>query len=88
MATNGTLGSVEGLDDGGDAGECLEKADPEQKLLHGTLLDGEVVKLHHSSTTELTLKTGEFVQILNNHASSGKHGHAAVLDLCLASPPA
>jgi hypothetical protein len=63
-ATYDALRAVESLDDCGDAREELKEADPEEELLHSSLLDGKVVELHHGSATELLLEERESVQIL------------------------
>ena len=64
LATHDALGAVEGLDDSGDAGKDLSETDPEEELLHSSLLDGKVVELHHGSASELLLEEGEGVEIL------------------------
>jgi hypothetical protein len=64
--THDALGSVEGLDDGGDAREELQETNPEEELLHSSLLDGEVVKLHHGCASELNLEAGDGVEVLKS----------------------
>ena len=78
--------AVEGLDDGGDTRDDLKESEPDKELLHGALLDGRVVELHHGGGAELLLEAGEGVGVLDDHSGGGEHGNAAVLDLSLASP--
>ena len=63
-ATYDALRAVESLDDCGDAREELKEADPEEELLHSSLLDGEVVELHHGCASELHLEARDGVDIL------------------------
>jgi hypothetical protein len=53
------------LDDGGDTGDDLEKADPEKQLLHSTLLNSKVVQLHHGSAVEDLVEARDGVHILD-----------------------
>jgi len=80
------IATLEHLNDGNEA-EKLEEADPHEELLHSALLHGGIVKGGHLGITENGLHAGELGDILDKHASGGKHAHAAVLELGLAEPP-
>ncbi len=52
------------LDDGGHAGDDLKEGEPEEELLHGALLDGKVVELHHAGSVENLVEARDGVDIL------------------------
>merc|ERR1712139_28890 len=66
--------------------EHLNDCDEAEKL-HSALLHGGIVEGGHLGITENGLHARELGDILDKHASGGKHAHAAVLELGLAKPP-
>merc|ERR1719199_585100 len=64
----------------------LEEADEKEDLPESTRLDGSLMEAPHLLALVPLGHEGEGVEVLDNGASSGKHAHAAVLDLSLAGP--
>ncbi len=79
------IAALKHLDDG-DGAENLEKAEPDEELLHGALLDGGVMESSDLSVAEGPGHARELVHILDNETGRGEHANTTVLDLSLTKP--
>jgi len=86
LTTSLTL-SVVSCDDGGSGDAKVDKADPEEELVHGTRLEEGIVSVDGlGDCLEAVHVTGKADEVGGNKADDREHGGAAMTELGLAEP--